>query len=135
MRKFIFSAGIIFVFDQLSKWLAGRWGTLTINHGISFGVGERVPNLVVVVVLLLVLVGVMGELRTFWQRYPVLGGAFLGAVAGNVMDRLFLGGVRDWLPIPLTMLHNNLADWVICVVLVFVVTSEIFYRQKKTASS
>jgi len=33
----------------------------------------------------------------------------------NLIDRIVWGGVRDWLPIPLTPLHNNLADWLIVI--------------------
>ena len=103
--------------DQGTKWLMTisqllGW-QMVLNTGISFGWLGSLPQDVfsLVVFGFLILAVVVGW--RWWLRTPVLSGMFFGGGVSNLIDRVWLGGVRDWLPIPFFPLHNNLADWAV----------------------
>ncbi len=106
------SALFSFFLDQISKKMViSSQGRVLINEGVSFGwrpAGEWLPLGLVVLVCF-----VAAASFRYWSRAPLATGLFLGGVFANLSDRLFYGGVRDWLPIPLIGLYNNLADWAI----------------------
>jgi len=54
-----------------------------------------------------------------------LSGIFFGAGISNIVDRLFFGGVRDWLLIPVVGWRNNVADYLLFVVVGIIVTKEL----------
>lgn len=55
------------------------------------------------------------QFRKTWLEYPAVAGMFFGAGLGNVVDRVWYGSVRDWLPVPGTAITNNLADWMLFI--------------------
>lgn len=57
---------------------------------------------------------------------------FLGGALSNIADRLWLGGVRDWLVIPGTRLYNNLADYAIAVAVIWLIL--IFWREPRVSA-
>ena len=59
------------------------------------------------------------------NKYPIVRGLFLGGAMSNIMDRLVIGGVRDWLPVPVLGLRNNLADWAIVGALIIFLIGEV----------
>ena len=100
--------------DQLSKWF---FQPLSLNTGISFGwkIGSSafVQLALVVVVFgalsawICSLFSSLGRLSR-WGVVLVMAGAF-----SNILDRVFLGGVRDWLVFPFFGFTNNIADiWI-----------------------
>ena len=113
-----FSAALII--DQVTKYVAGMYATMTINRGISFGLFS---NRWLVTILFIGYIVTFFFLAKLWmKKFPVFCGLFLGACFANLIDRVVFGGVRDWLPIPFSSLHNTIADWVILLsFLVFVV--------------
>lgn len=105
--------------DQLSKWWAStRPGWLSLNYGVAFGWGESLGGWTVVGVTIVVIVWLLlqPERRWFWQL-------LLAGAVSNLIDRVWWGGVRDWLPVPWLSrlpwlglgLKNNLADWLIVI--------------------
>jgi lipoprotein signal peptidase len=109
--------------DQLSKFIAQYFDLVSYNKGFSLGFGGFLPFPIIAVVVLVTL--------GIWMRwiYPrkvipvwVIGG-FSGAVVSNLCDRMWFGGVRDFLPL-LFGIHNNLADWVIGLTLLWIVYKE-----------
>ncbi|NCO12638.1 signal peptidase II [Candidatus Pacearchaeota archaeon] len=113
MKKNIFY--IIFflfliIFDQLTKYYSELLNLITINDGVSFGLfkgfgGEIYVQLILLMVLFFVLQ------KTVMPT--ILKVFFLSGVISNTIDRILLGGVKDWLPIPFFDLKNNFADWYI----------------------
>lgn len=87
------------------------------NSGFSFGFGTVVPELVAILLVVGIAVVLYWTFRSFWYTHQVLAGIFFGAVLANLLDRFVHGAVVDWLPIPLTNMHNNLADILIVGVL------------------
>jgi lipoprotein signal peptidase len=111
--KVIAGASIILLSDQVSKFFASQAEVVTLNSGVSLGLFSNFPVWTwgVVIILLCVLIG-----RIFWktgQRFPFWGGVFIGGIASNLIDRVFFDGVRDFLPLPMLNLRNNLADYAI----------------------
>lgn len=90
---------------------------MVINHGVSFGLWSSTW-------LVLALGMGLGALY-LWScdRWSLLSpgsrGIFFGAAVSNLVDRVALGGVRDWLPVPGFHLTNNLADWMMALALLW----------------
>lgn len=103
MRTRLLLIFLIVVLDQSTKHLFGG----QINQGISFSWLQISPIILVLMQLvLLILVA-----RT--MRNHIAAGFILGGGISNILDRIFFGGVRDWMITPMLGLHNNLADWAI----------------------
>lgn len=108
--------------DQLTKFVAHQQQTVVLNPGISFSLGQDLPGLLKtggVALVVAVIFTVSPRFANLW-RNPVSPGLFLGGAVSNLLDRLFYGGVVDWLPVPFVNLTNNLADWAIGISLVII---------------
>lgn len=104
---------ILLVFlDQGTKYLAS---SVVINTGVSFGLFSSS-------LLTLGLVGILISIAILWGKVisvqsPVAAGVFFGGAVSNIVDRLFYGGVRDFLSVPVLNVRNNIADWAIILAL------------------
>ncbi len=130
-RNTVFSAFLLaLVADQVTKHVASLRGIVEINPGISFGFFSGFW-------LTLALIAFFFSFYQWschtWQRsYPLLMGLLLGGALSNIVDRLVLGGVRDFLPLPFLQflslpfadIKNNLADWFIVVSLLLIFLGE-----------
>lgn len=107
---------MVLLFDQVSKYF---FASMTIlNQGVGFGFGaELATQQNTILLLLVVIVASWYVARCFWQRSEIATGLFFGGAFSNLFDRVLVGGVRDWLPIPFTSVSNNLADWAIFLAL------------------
>jgi lipoprotein signal peptidase len=121
---------LVLVVDQVSKLQFFPPGG-AVNPGISFGFLDALPAFIWALLLIGVQVILLWALRSFWKTFPALTGLFFGGAFSNVLDRILLGGVRDWLPIPFTQIKNNLADWFICFALIVF----FFYKTSKKVTS
>ena len=146
------TAALVALFDQLSKLAVRHFFAAhaagyqlfkitsffdlvhTYNHGMSFGLFDRGPA-VDAVLFSAVAVAIIAVLLTWLRRvrHPLLAvaiGLIIGGAVGNVIDRLRLGGVLDFLyfHLPVMTCVNgygtlwdgcwpafNLADAAICV--------------------
>jgi signal peptidase II len=133
------AAAVVAILDQLSKaavlaHFAGRpLGdretvtsffnlVLTYNRGISFGLFNAGAGLNAlffsVVAAAIVLVLIFWLSRTVSPFLAVAIGLIVGGAVGNIIDRLRIGGVVDFLDFHLRSLHwpaFNLADSAICI--------------------
>ncbi len=73
--------------------------------------------------------------KTVWLKNPLAEVLFFAGAVSNVGDRIVIGSVRDWLPLPGFGIYNNLADWYIALAIVLIVGEELysFYKRKKTS--
>ncbi len=104
---------LLVLLDQASK----LFFPYQINPGVAFSLGSGLPP-VLVTSILIVLVGVIFWLTRSWLNDGLsrLARSFLLAGAlSNLIDRLFLGGVRDVWKLPFLGVQNNLADWLIVI--------------------
>ncbi len=132
MRKagigLLFFLGVIF-FDQATKWTAAQQGLATVNSGISFGLFSFLPAgvlllLVGVAAIFLIRTGRRTKQPSWWW------GLVVGSAMSNVIDRIRVGGVVDWLPLPLVNVQNNTADWILFFCLFWLFIKE--YRTIRT---
>ncbi len=113
----------VFLLDQLSKAAAMGQGRVTINQGVSFGVGGALLRqgyaghsggvVLFSIVSVVVLIGIYIGAKKIWQKNLWVYGGLSAAALSNVWDRVMYGGVRDFLWVPVLHVQNNLADWVI----------------------
>lgn len=117
----IFFASTV-VFDQLTKYLTTVFGRqVYLNPGISFAwlANETQAAVILLTFIMIVLLGL--RYGYFWAKHPVATGLFFGGAFSNLIDRLVLGGVRDWIPVPFLPFQNNLADLAIWVSLAMMI--------------
>lgn len=118
------------VLDQSSKLIASTYFEFEMNAGVSFGWLNQVPNGVVIALLILLAVGMAYWLRKEWQRHPVISGLFWAGVVSNLLDRILLGGVSDWISLPYIELKNNLADFYLSIALMLLIIQEFRARHE-----
>ncbi|ETX30450.1 signal peptidase II [Roseivivax isoporae] len=136
MRVVALTAAVIFVLDQLTKWLVvhvmalDAKGVIEIappfltfrmawNYGINFGLFSGQTDLtrwvliaVAIGIVLFVLVWLRREPPGIWGA--IAGGFLIGGALGNVVDRLLYGAVADFLNMSCCGIDNpyafNVAD-------------------------
>lgn len=125
LKSFLLIVVLVLVVDQFTKYLALSFQlTTVINNGISFGMAQQL------LILPFISLCILGLIGYWWIQQPNLGLAlvFAGGLS-NIFDRFQWRGVVDWLVIPGTGLHNNLADYAIFGgVLIWAYTT---FREKK----
>lgn len=125
MKVFFLLLGL----DQLTKYWATNAGLVHYNEGLSFGLGSGGVQLNFLILgFLLTLIWVFRKID-LPKWFEVL--FFAGAIS-NLVDRfLFMGQVRDWLPIPVFNLVNNLADWYIFSAVAIYVLKYLYDEYRK----
>ncbi len=135
VRLLVSFISLIFVVftDQVTKYLFFVPQTSTLNMGISFGWGRHfsqdIFNLLIISSMILIVLC----LFYFWWRGRVSVIVFIliaGGGISNLMDRIFLGGVRDFLF--LGPWRNNLADYAICLGLFILIMQTSFDKRQKS---
>jgi len=146
-----FAVAVIVVADQIAKWLVrtrflegqskevivGLFNLChTRNSGVVFGLFQGIPWLfaaltVVAIVVLTMLVRSLGESapRLHYATY----GLIIGGATGNLIDRLRLGAVTDFLDFHIGRYHwpaFNVADSAVCVGVVLLLLTTVFATGK-----
>jgi lipoprotein signal peptidase len=120
---FLITLSLILI-DQLSKLFASKLGwSIFLNDQFAFSL--PVPTLVMFIIYVVVFVGMSYYIFLTWQRFSfqqkiAWSFVFAGGLS-NVVERIFLGHVRDFIPIANGML--NLADFFILIGLVLLLAS------------
>ena len=150
-------AAAILVADQFSKWLIvavvmdpprvvsvlpGFNLVLVHNTGVSFGLFGDLGSAILAAVAIAVCVGLVFWLRRAENRLLALAiGGIIGGAIGNVIDRLRLGAVVDFLDVYLpgsTLPHwpaFNVADSAIVVGVGLVVLDGLLAGRRKAPSA
>lgn len=116
-------AGGVLVLDQTTKFLFQSQTQL--NRGISASLLSSVSPFVLITLVMAILVFLGWWGRQFWQRNPVSAGLLFGGGLSNLVDRLLIGAVRDWLLIPVLGWKNNLADYAIALAVILLLWVEL----------
>lgn len=127
----IVTALLVLTTDLFSKQFASRLGWVSLNTGISFGLFEQHREVVALAILAAFLGLAAVVLRRYIQSHPMETGLFIGGALGNLCDRFVYGGVRDWIPLIVVPIKNNVADWAIFIAVVSIVLSQV--RQQSEA--
>jgi signal peptidase II len=102
---------------------------VSFNTGISFGLFAGLPPATTTIALSTLLLAGGWIFRSIWQRHPLESGVLFGAAVSNLVDRLVFGGVRDFLPLPIVYIQNNIADWLVCGALFAIATEQIWQKK------
>jgi signal peptidase II len=145
-------AGLVIVLDQISKplmrdWLAGGDVALTSflslvsawNHGVGFSMlsmdGASGPYILSALALAIAAVILVWLFRST-RKLPALAlGLIIGGALGNVIDRLRLGAVFDFVDVHLAGYHwpaFNLADSALSIGVVLLVFDGLFDGKGKS---
>ena len=128
---------VLFAWDQLSKWFFYdlKWGQKlpflypTLNTWISRGVQVYLPIVILVSLLGIWLFVFLWRKKYLNDRVFIL---FLAGTLGNLVDRIFLDGVRDFISIGIFPVFN-LADCFLSLAVMILIRNEIFpciYKKK-----
>ena len=84
---------------------------LTYNTGAAFGILEGVPDIALILsaVACLVVLGVLIFVKLDKAERVGLS-IMLGGALSNLLERVLLGHVIDWIPLPFIDLNFNIAD-------------------------
>lgn len=86
---------VVLLLDQVSKYAVKATGQYTTNTGIAFGLLPNNNAVFIVVAIAIIIV-----LFYYAMKYPSLGLALLlGGASGNLIDRIVLGHVIDFINI------------------------------------
>lgn len=121
MYRAVLVGSTVLLIDQATKFIANKFGLISINTGISFGMFSSDHPVLSVLLLLVMGVIVSALIQQHWHKHPISTGLFVGGAISNIADRIARGGVRDWLPVGPLPLRNNLADWAIFVAAILVI--------------
>ena len=157
-KYYFFIALIIFALDQSTKWLVAQRiemnntvtvvpGFFSISHvlnpGAAFSLfadsGSEYTPIALIVFSLLVLIGVSIAVWRFGPHFRRTGLALafiLGGALGNLLDRIRIGSVVDFLMFKLGQYHwpdFNVADSAIVVGSIFLI-GEIFFHRHEAQS-
>lgn len=146
------AAAAVALVDQLSKWwivervmdppraleVTGFFNLMLIyNRGVSFGLLDSEAALLPWVLsglAVAIVIGLVVWLRQIEGRWPgVAVGLIVGGAVGNVIDRLRLGAVIDFLDLHWAGFHwpaFNLADSAITLGVVLLLVDGLFGRRK-----
>jgi len=130
MFGFAMIVGFFLMLDQASKFLAVKYLEVSLNEGIAFGVKiDRFFIIALTGILILVLLRIiLSEFNLRKWPAKVISGMILGGAVGNLIDRIYLGHVIDFISLPYWPTFN-LAD----VFIVFgVILGFILYERLKS---
>ena len=100
----------IIIYDQVTKYAAVANINWQANAGISFGLFPKIPLWVFFIAILL-----MFSFKSLYYepKNDFAWSLFMAGMLGNLIDRVRLGYVIDWIPLPfpfVEILFLNIAD-------------------------
>jgi len=103
--------GFFLMLDQVSKFLAMKYLEVSLNEGIAFGVkiGRFFIIALTGILILVLLRMILSEFNLRKWPAKVISGMILGGAVGNLIDRIYLGQVIDFIRLPYWPTFN-LAD-------------------------
>lgn len=135
MKRFSFwiSLTVLFIgIDQLTKWIASHLGwPIFLNDKFAFSL--PVPIFLMYAIYIAVLVGMTMYVYKTWHRFENIQKlawtfVYAGGVS-NVVERIVLGHVRDFIPVSSGML--NVADFFIIIGLILLLVSNRYTKNNE----
>lgn len=91
-RLFFSVALAIVIIDQVSKFFIKKFFDYSVNTGAAFGILKGQQWLLILISLVVIFL-----LIYYHKEYPLALGFILGGAVGNLIDRVFLGYVIDFI--------------------------------------
>lgn len=123
---FVSTFALVILIDQATKWWIAQSVEISYNTGISLGLFSVLPATILTLILVGILVLVWWVFRAEWRALPLASGLFFGGGVSNVIDRVSMGSVRDWLPVPYLAIYNNVADYAIAIGLLLLLVHSLW---------
>ena len=115
--------------EYLGRSIAEQYIAVSHNYGAAFGIMWDIPE-AALLFSGIACVGILGVIF-FVKMRPVMRlglSVMAGGALSNLSERIMLGYVVDWIPVPFTELQYNLADVEISlgalIVFIIMMTSE-----------
>ncbi len=115
MNKEFLLGGLVVLLDQVSKVV---FVSKAVNTGGVFGVGKDWAWTILSLVALVVLGWVLVKSEKVVERYGLV--IILASGLSNLIDRVVLGGVRDFIFWPILNVYGNVADLLLMIGVVVV---------------
>ena len=127
---------ILILLDQTSKYIfydnAFLENTQLFEPSFNTGISRSLPvNLILVIVLTVIistLILILYKKNYIWKRATIF---LIWWTLGNLIDRIFLWGVRDFILVFKRFPVFNLADTFICTWAALIIIKELFLNKKK----
>ena len=133
MWLLLFVLLVLLIVDQLSKWYFESIDLVVINNGGVWGLfpgdwwGLLMIGVWVVILILMI------RAKEPWAKCGL--GLILVGGLGNILDRLMVGGVRDFIYYPGLEVYGNIADIILTVGIIWLIVGEVYYGRKKQTGS
>jgi len=136
LSRYFFLGIFVLIADQWSKNVAMKEGIATINRAGTLGLQLTdfsllglSPNFFWLLVSLLIVGFVVVSMSKWRPEERNWGHLIVAAGLSNLIDRLFYGGVRDWIDLPLIAFRNNLADILLLASIVGLIMSSYLFKK------
>lgn len=133
----------IIIVDQLSKFLITQYiperiGTeqfaieIVKNTGMAFGFSSgNMKNIVLSIFVIIIIISfIKNQINAIDTKTAIAVSMVLGGGISNLIDRIFRGGILDFIKI-LFIPNFNLADLCVCIGWVLIVVFLIIYTRKE----
>jgi signal peptidase II len=139
---------IILVFDQVTKYIINQkppdnfpisiipkvfYITRVTNTGIAFGMFQGRTNILIIIsiiaIILIIVLKIKMNLRSI--LYNLALGLILGGALGNLIDRIFIGEVTDFLHLAYFAVFNLADSFIVigfCIIILIIIRS--FYKKR-----
>ena len=139
MKKRLSTAIFIIIFillDQASKYFFYDNAFLTnlpfLEPSFNTGISRSLPVNIILVIILTIIISVLiliwYKKNYIWKRATIF---LIWWTLGNLIDRIFLWWVRDFLLVFKRFPVFNLADTFICTWAALIIIKELFFSKKK----
>ena len=128
MNKFLklgLISGATLTLDQLSKWLIFSYAPTTLvikkvtNTGAAFGLFQN-SAIILGIIAIIATAYIIYFAKKSQNNFILPLALILGGAIGNLIDRIFLGYVRDFISISIWPVFN-LADSAICIGAIYLI--------------
>ena len=116
MNKEFFLGGLVVLLDQVSKVI---FVSKALNTGGVFGIGKGWAWMLLSLTALVILGWVLTKSERVVERYGLV--IILASGLSNLIDRMLLGGVRDFIYWPVLNVYGNVADLLLTIGVVMIV--------------
>lgn len=110
VNKEFLLGGLVILLDQVSKVI---FVSKAVNTGGAFGIGKDWAWISLSLIVLVVLGWVLAKSERVMERYGLV--IILASGLSNLIDRVILGGVRDFIYWPVLNVYGNVADLLLTV--------------------